>query len=148
MKWSVKWAIGRSGDLLTLWKSGSFVLISSFFGEGFLSIHVSWRGRCVYLVNVYASCLLSKKRELWNRLRLLKDSFVPGYWCTGGDFNAVKKDSERKVVSNQINMVDMEEFDEFIQSMELMHISLLGNELAWFNLYGSVCSTLDKCFGF
>lgn len=34
--WIAKLAIGRSRGLLTIWKSGEFDLISSFFGKVFL----------------------------------------------------------------------------------------------------------------
>lgn len=74
-----------------------------------------------------------KKRESWNRLRLLKDQFSSGEWCIGGDFNEVGRQSERKSVSNQINREEMNEFNEFIQSMELVDEPLLGKKFTWFN---------------
>lgn len=38
----------------------------------------------------------------------------------------------------------MGEFNDFIQSMELVSVSLLGNKFTWFNLEKSACSPLDR----
>ncbi|XP_058765404.1 uncharacterized protein LOC131638877 [Vicia villosa] len=142
--WSAKWAVGRSDGILTLWKPGLSELVFSSVGEGFLGIHVIWKGKLLYLVNVYASCLLVKKKEMWWRLRELKNRFQPGEWCIGGNFNAVCKSDERKGIGPCSSVAELHEFDEFICSMEMIDIPMFGNHFTWFNLAGSTCSKLDR----
>lgn len=60
-----------------MWKVDIFEVLFSFVGEGFLGLPVIWHGSIVYLVNVYASCYLDKKRE-WNNLRDLRRNFQEG----------------------------------------------------------------------
>lgn len=98
-EWSAKWAIGHSSGLITLWKLRLFYLVFSLAGEGFLRIHVIWRGKPFYLVNVYASRMYAKNKEMWNRLMKLKIRFQQGDWCVGDDFNFVCIPSERKGIS-------------------------------------------------
>lgn len=47
----------------------------------------------VYIINVYSSCLLVKKRVLWNSLNSFKLRLPVGDWLLGGDFNAIRSDS-------------------------------------------------------
>ncbi|XP_058787450.1 uncharacterized protein LOC131661827 [Vicia villosa] len=89
-------ATGRSGGLLTLWKEDALEVITSFKGEGYLGIKFRKNNNFFYLVNVYSSCVLDKKRILWRRLLDLKGLFNDGEWIIGGDFNAIKERGERK----------------------------------------------------
>ncbi|XP_058766610.1 uncharacterized protein LOC131640216 [Vicia villosa] len=58
-------------------------------------IKMSWQGKRVYVVNVYAPCTLDKKKEMWMNLREKRNSFQDGEWCFWGDFNAVSNRRER-----------------------------------------------------
>ncbi|KAI5439123.1 hypothetical protein KIW84_024770 [Lathyrus oleraceus] len=142
--WSSKWAVGRSGDILTLWKKTSFDLVSSFVGEGFLGIHVLWSGINLFLVNVYSSCFLEKKKEFWGRLVEFKSKFLEGLWCVGGDFNTVRVKAERKGISNTFNLKEAEDFEDFISVMDLVDVPLINKRFTWYNLDGSACSRLDR----
>ncbi|XP_058733537.1 uncharacterized protein LOC131605163 [Vicia villosa] len=127
-----------------MWKVGLFEVIFSFVGDGFLGLSVNWQGKMMYLVNVYASCFLDKKKEMWNKLRELRNNFQEGEWCVGGDFNAVCDKGERKGERVQMDGGEIQEFNEFISSMEMIDLSVLGNRFTWFNQAGSTCSRLDK----
>ncbi|CAL5191793.1 unnamed protein product [Lathyrus oleraceus] len=142
--WSSKWAVGRSGGILTLWKKKSFILVSSFVGEGFLGIHVLWSGFNLFLVNVYSSCFIEKKKAFWGRLVEFKAKFPDGLWCVGGDFNTVRVKVERKGISNNFNLKEAEDFEDFISSMDLVDVPLINKKFTWFNLDGSACSRLDR----
>lgn len=63
---------------MILWKQGNLELVSSFRGEGFLGIKVFWKGNTYYVVNVYSSCDLHKKKIMWNELLRLKEAFNDG----------------------------------------------------------------------
>ncbi|KAI5447832.1 hypothetical protein KIW84_015326 [Lathyrus oleraceus] len=143
-EWSSKWAVGRSGGILTLWKKNSFALVASFVGEGFLGIHVLWSGINLFLVNVYSSCFIEKKRVFWARLVEFKSKFPEGLWCVGGDFNTVRVKAERKGISNNFNIQEAEDFEGFISSMNLVDVPMINKRFTWFNLDGSACSRLDR----
>lgn len=71
-------------------------VVHSFKTEGFLGIKVVWKGNLYYIVNVYSSCSLIKKKELWAKLLFLKDSYRDGEWIIRRDFNSTKNIHERK----------------------------------------------------
>lgn len=52
-----------------------------------------FRGTKCFFVNVYSSCMLSKKRRLWGRLIELRGLWG-GEWCVGGNFNSVRFESQ------------------------------------------------------
>ncbi|XP_058749863.1 uncharacterized protein LOC131622859 [Vicia villosa] len=82
--------------------------------------------------------------EIWSRLRVLRNQFLLGDWCTVGDFNAIQMDGERKRVSDGINRVELKDFNDFILSMDLVDIPVVGSKFTWFKLDGSACSRLDR----
>ncbi|XP_058784972.1 uncharacterized protein LOC131659864 [Vicia villosa] len=144
MKWSAKWSMGRSGGIITMWKVGLFEVLFNFVGDCFLGLALNWKGKTVYVVNVYASCFLDKNKEMWKKLRELRAKFQEGEWCIGGDFNVVCDKGERKGIGVQMNGGDIQNFNEFISSMELHDLPVLGNRFTWFNLVGSACSRIDR----
>lgn len=54
-----------------------------------------------------------------------------------------KKMKERGV-SSLFNRREAEEFEEFIQLMDLVGVPLMGRNFTGFNLEGSACSRLDR----
>ncbi|XP_058786229.1 uncharacterized protein LOC131660883 [Vicia villosa] len=119
-------SLGRSGGLLTLWKEDMFDVLLSFKGEGFLGVKVCKNNNFFYLINVYSSCEIVKKRRLWSKLLELKQIFNDGEWIIGGDFNAIKVREERKgrgVLSNANAAI---EFAEFIEKSLLVDVPCKG----------------------
>ncbi|XP_058741619.1 uncharacterized protein LOC131614006 [Vicia villosa] len=145
MEWSANWAVGRFGGIITMWKVGLFKVLYSFTGDGFLGIAVNWKGKRVYVVNVYAPRTLDKKKEMWKSMREMRYRFQEGEWyCFRGDFNVVSNRGERLGIGVQINGGEILGFNEFISAMELIDLPVLGNRFTWFNLAGTACSRIDR----
>lgn len=68
----------------------------SFRGDGYLGINCLWKVLNCFLVNIYSSCILLDKRNLWSNLLKVKSNFPIGEWLLGGDFDAIKTEEERK----------------------------------------------------
>lgn len=64
----------------------------------------------IYFVNIYSSCAIQSKRRLWAELIKLKSFFPSSDWCVRGDFNAIKRITERKFPIFQFNQAEMQEF--------------------------------------
>ncbi|XP_058763699.1 uncharacterized protein LOC131637125 [Vicia villosa] len=135
---------GRSGGLLTLWKEDVVEVINSFKGEGYLGVKFRKNLNFFYLVNVYSSCDIDKKRRLWSRLLELKESYDDGEWIMGGDFNAIKKRSERKGRGIVHNTNDLEGFAEFIEESGLVDVPCKGKKFSWFSGDGKSMSRIDR----
>lgn len=67
---------GLKGGLITLWKEGLMEVLLRFKGEGFWGIKITWKDHLYYIVNVYSSCILRKKKELWARFLELKEKYM------------------------------------------------------------------------
>ncbi|XP_058784155.1 uncharacterized protein LOC131658925 [Vicia villosa] len=134
---------GRSGGLLTLWNPINVEVLSSFKGEVFLGIKVCWKDNLSYIVNIYLSYVLSKKKCLWNDLLALKESFKDGEWIKGGGFNSIKNSSERKGRDLSMNHKEEELFSEFIDKTLLVDNPCKGKKFSWFGGDGKAMSRID-----
>ncbi|XP_058768462.1 uncharacterized protein LOC131642211 [Vicia villosa] len=135
---------GRSGGLITLWKEEGLEVIMSFKGEGYIGVKVNKDNNFFYLVNVYSSCDIVKKRIMWSKLLSLKEDFNDGEWIIGGDFNAIKSREERKgrgVISNANEAI---EFAEFIEKSLLVDVPCKGKKFSWYSGDGKSMSRLDR----
>ena len=67
----------------------------------------------------------------------LKDSLGGGLWCVLGDFNAVRRRRERRGVgnmsSNSSANCEIREFNEFVESLELLDIPMLNRKFTWYS---------------
>ncbi|XP_058768344.1 uncharacterized protein LOC131642077 [Vicia villosa] len=142
--WSAKNSIGMSGGMLLLWNPAIIEAQVSFEGDGFVGIQALWRGTCIYFVNIYSACTIHSKRKLWSDLVNLKSSFPSGYWCVGGDFNAIKRSSERKGNRARFIHSEMQEFDKFICDMDLVDPPAFGNKFTCFSCARDSMSRLDR----
>lgn len=61
-----------------------------------MGIKILWKNHYYYVVNVYSSCGLRKKKELWGKLLDLKEEYYDGEWITRGDFNDIKHRGEER----------------------------------------------------
>lgn len=135
---------GRSGGLITLWKKYSLSVISSFKGDGFLGIKVKWKEDAYYIVNVYSSCELAKKKRMWGVLLELKKRFCDGEWVLGGDFNAIKNGRERKGRVVSFNNKEADCFAEFISKSGLVDVPCKGKNYSWFSGDGKSKSRIGR----
>ncbi|XP_058761161.1 uncharacterized protein LOC131634509 [Vicia villosa] len=135
---------GMSGGILTLWKDSALSVVLSFSGPGYLGVKVSWRNNFYYCINVYSSCTLSLKRSLWKELVDLKEKYKDGDWLLGGDFNAIKKRSERFGTSTSANKLEWREFSNFIEDVGMIDVPCKGKKYSWFSANGKSKSRLDR----
>ncbi|KAI5385241.1 hypothetical protein KIW84_072007 [Lathyrus oleraceus] len=112
-----------------MWMVGCCGLISSFCGDGFLGINVLRNSINMYLVNIYSSCFIRKKRVLWDSLVSCKLRSPRGEWCLGENFNVVKMERERKGSALSINRLEMDGFFGFIRSLNVVDPPPVGRNL-------------------
>lgn len=103
-------------------------------GEGFLGLCVDWLGDTYYIVNVYSSCNIHKKMNLWKELGEIKAKYNNGKWCIVGDFNSIKNAKEIKRASSQVNMIEIYDFRYFIEHIKVVDVPAIGIKFTWFNL--------------
>ncbi|XP_058775955.1 uncharacterized protein LOC131650251 [Vicia villosa] len=137
-------SVGLSGGILSLWRTDRVEVLCSFKGEGYVGIKVCWKDNFYYVVNVYSSCLLFKKKELWNNLLNEKAILSDGEWIIGGDFNATKNYSERKGrIEREVgNGTDL--FTKFIHEIDLVDIPCKGKKFTWYSGNGLAMSRIDR----
>ncbi|XP_058749290.1 uncharacterized protein LOC131622283 [Vicia villosa] len=133
-----------SGEIISLWRTDRVEVIHSFRGEGFLGNKVVWKKGVYYVVNVYSSCSLEKKKVLWRNLLELKRRLCDGEWIIGGDFNATKSSSERKGRRNYEGDIGSDLFGGFIGESGLVDVPCKGKRFSWFSGDGRSMSRIDR----
>ena len=73
VKWELQSAINRAGGLLCLWNESSFRLDRKTSGQGFIYLEGIWvpDGQKVSIINIYAPCNMTQKRNLWEQIKQL-----------------------------------------------------------------------------
>jgi len=88
--------------ILTMWYNQIFKCTRIVEGKGFVVIIGEYKigeGEQVVkadIINVYSSCLISEKMELWEDIENIKDTDNSLAWCVVGDYNLVKHHNKRK----------------------------------------------------
>ncbi|XP_058784197.1 uncharacterized protein LOC131658967 [Vicia villosa] len=144
MDFSFSVSVGSSGGLLSIWNSISVSVEASFSGPGFLGNKVLWKGEYFYVVNIYSGCALHQKRELWNSLLVLKNKFQDGEWIIAGDFNTVKKRSERWGCSSRSVNSKWSDFSDFIDDIGLVDVPCKDKRFSWISGDGKSKSRIDR----
>lgn len=80
--------------------------------------------------------------KLWNDLLKLKGDMFEGI-CVVGDFNVMTIRAKYKCLSNNFSSFELAEFHEFIDTMELLDVPMLGNKFTWFKADENTLSQLD-----
>lgn len=96
------------------------------------------------IINVYVPCMLSDKRELWDRLGIIIGQNSTLCICVIGDFNSIRRVSERAGVSMLANYRDIQAFDSFIYDTGLVDIPLHGRNYTWYKQDGRCKSRIDR----
>jgi hypothetical protein len=147
--WSFTLAVGSSGGILSIWCSSKGQAVFSFSGLGFVGVCLEWgtsRKHC-FVVNVYSKCSLADKREMWEKLLVLKASLGGEAWCVAGDFNCVLHESERRGTpfgSSNLLGSEIRDFSTFVDRMGLKDFPLLGKLFTWCQSNGGAMSRLDR----
>ncbi|XP_058761354.1 uncharacterized protein LOC131634746 [Vicia villosa] len=143
-EWTSKDSNGASGGLSIIWKKGLINPLFSFRTEGSVGIGAEFQGQICFFVNVYSSCHIAGKRLLWSELVELKQKLPMGWWCVGGDFNAIRNANERQG-NNMITRSSVSyEFNDFIDLIGLVDVPTIVKKFTWSNKDGSVKSRLDR----
>ena len=112
---------------------GSFSVLVKFLLDGYGPLWLS----AVYGPN---SPLLRK--NFWVELLNIFGLTFP-LWCVGGDFNVIRRSSEKLGGSNFTS--SMRDFDGFIRDCELLDPPLRNAPFTWSNMQESpVCKRLDR----
>ncbi|XP_058775012.1 uncharacterized protein LOC131649262 [Vicia villosa] len=93
-----------------------------------VGINGMWRGLNVYVINVYSSCLITKKRLMWKELVDRKS----------------RRLKERKGRSLTLLGQETEEFNDFIENLEVVDARAVGKKFTWFSRDRGAMSRLDR----
>lgn len=135
---------GASGGLCCLWNSSVFRRTELWGEKGVLGVSGWWKGVLVNIVNVYAPCDVEGKKELWRVLEEKMRGKEDEKWCLCGDFNVVRNDSERRGKARAGRRMEMKDFNDFINGMELVDLSLERRKFTWYRDNGQCCSRIDR----
>lgn len=102
------------------------------------------KGMCTNFINVYASCNSRSRRDMWSCIKRRKGLSGVEEWCIGGDFNTVAIEEERIGISTWVKRRDMEDFNNFMENMNLIDLPCMGNRFTWFIGNGTSMSRLDR----
>ena len=136
-----------AGGILTIWHNKFFLcsnrIISSRFNV-FIGIFKE-NSIPVVIVNVYSSCNLIDKMQMWEDLKKIRYKEPCKTWCMLGDFNSVRREGERKEINGaRGNKREMQGFNNFIDELELLDIPCIGRKFTWYRPNGKTKSRLDR----
>lgn len=122
---------GAAGGILVMWYTRFLSKLDSMFGSSLVSVVLKMNDIDNYWLfsGVYGSCSDGDRRLLWEDLLAVKDRW-DGPWCIGGDFNVVRFPHERS--SSRVYSQAMVEFNDFINTAELVDLPLTGGDFTWF----------------
>ncbi|KAK8713122.1 hypothetical protein V6N13_148347 [Hibiscus sabdariffa] len=130
------------GGILVVWDPSKFVAVLVTHDPNFLCLRGHWVSDSweSLMIVVYAPCVRSKRRDLWERL-LAVASAVEIPCCLGGDFNEVTNYAERRgCVGDRGGML---EFVGFIHDGGFVDIPTAGKVFTWYGSKAKGCR-LDK----
>lgn len=123
-----------------------FGMMSAWFAKGVLVVNgfLHDDGSQVCIINVYAPCLSAEKLVLWDLIRNVIMQQSDTYICVVGDFNAIRREDERRGRSTVLDHRDMSEFNDFIALSNLIELPLRGRFFTWYRKDGSCMCKLDR----
>jgi len=146
--WVENKVVNRAGGVLTMWNNKSFQMSRVTNGRNFFVVEGLWKlgkGVVVTIVNVYDSGSLREKKEVWKEINTIRLNQLSKAWCIIGDFNSIRLQEERKsLMSTSDYSREIKGFNDFIESSELVDISLVGRKFTWYKPNGLVKSRIDK----
>ncbi|XP_058745932.1 uncharacterized protein LOC131618791 [Vicia villosa] len=142
--WLAKNSQGMSGGILTLWNKEVVDVCFSFSEEGFLGICAMFKGVKYYFVSIYSSCHIALKRRLWGELISLRNRWVDGEWCWGGDFNSIRCEAERVGRGSFFRSQEASEFNDFIELMEVEDLPTGERKSTWSRGGARALSRIDR----
>ncbi|XP_020234693.1 uncharacterized protein LOC109814631 [Cajanus cajan] len=149
MGWKMTPAINKAGGLLCLWSKAKLEVTDHFQGSSYLGLEGTWKekGIQILIVNIYAPCEPSQKRQLWGQLKEKRERSSIKWWCLMGDFNSVRKVTERVGVNGgNVGAVEFRDFNNFISDLDIVEVPLIGRSFTWYRPNGRAKSKIDRIF--
>lgn len=89
-----------------------------------------WKGKTnrYMLINVYGPQLTSQKQALWSELHTFITNFQRSL-CVTGDFNVVRRPSERS--GSRFKPIRVGDFNFFLTDTELLDVKQGGRRFTW-----------------
>ena len=130
--WEALNAVNTAGGIILMWDKRILEKVDVRIGG--YSVSCQWRsledGFVWTSTGVYGPNLDSARSFFWDELRLVRDRWASP-WCVFGDFNVVRYPRERLGCTNFSQaMID---FSDFIDSINLIDLPLLGGPFTWSN---------------
>ncbi|XP_028059521.1 uncharacterized protein LOC114263216 [Camellia sinensis] len=122
---------GSAGGLLSIWNPEVFSLSECCSNRNFLLLSgtLSSSFECVFL-NIYAPNDVVQRAKLWDSILNVRSSFQKP-WCMGGDYNEIRVPDERRGCTRSSK--GMQDFNNFVDLLELMDLPMLGRKFTWCN---------------
>ncbi|XP_020272601.1 uncharacterized protein LOC109847772 [Asparagus officinalis] len=138
----------RKCRIWILWDYESLSIQNVISTEQFITFSIESRyGKFSSLCTiVYALNQMSSRKILWRKLLEYKQN-VTGPWIIGGDFNTIAS-SEEKIGGLPVSEADTEDFQNFINTGQLMHLRTTGCYFTWCNKQEAesrIWTRLDRC---
>ena len=127
---SVREAIGSAGEIIVMWNTNSFQLVSSSCGDFSITCFLqSVEGSRLWaFTGIYGPHDRANKLLMLEELGRIRDGWN-GPWCIGGDFNEILHFHERS--TGQLPSNAMAEFWDFINQSALTDLPLRGGDFTW-----------------
>jgi len=82
---------------------------------------------------------------MWEELKGIRQRESCNSWCILGYFNSIRNEGERRGISQaRGNKREMQGFNNFIDSMEMVDIPCIGRKYTWYRPNGKAKSRLDR----
>ncbi|RVW25182.1 Transposon TX1 uncharacterized 149 kDa protein [Vitis vinifera] len=139
--WVALPASGASGGILIIWDSKNLRSEEVVIGSFSVSVKFALDG-CgpLWISVVYGPNSPSLRKDFWVELFDIYGLTYP-LWCVGGDFNVIRRSSEKLGVLVTSSMRD---FDSFIRECELLDPPLRNASFTWSNLQESPVWELEE----
>ena len=142
-EWVVLPSIDRSGGILVMWDVRTVTIKETLVGDFSVSVLVGDETRGDWWFSgVYGPTKRRKRKDFWDELSGLNE-ICNDRWCVGGDFNVVRRVSEK--FNSSTNTRSMKEFDYLIKEFELVDPNLNNAQFTWSNFrQRPICCRLDR----
>ena len=139
-------SVGASGGIATLWDLKEVEVWLTVSLDHVLAVSGRFlkSGDQFVVFNVYAPCDTSRQQVLWNVLSSRIDSLEGQNVCVCGDFNAIRREEERRSVSSVLPQAGIDSFNNFIVNNFLVDLPLRGRSFTWYRRDGRSMSRIDR----
>jgi len=81
---------------------------------------------------------------MWGEINGFRSNQLSKAWCVIGDFNLVRQEERKSMISVTGYSREIKGFKKFIEKFELVDIPLVGRKFTWYKPNGLVKSRIDK----